>query len=62
MLMSTSASVLVSVIGEFVDDFGPDFTEDGEPLEAGESDRIESVEVTTEVTTEAEGEAAPASA
>jgi F-type H+-transporting ATPase subunit alpha len=48
---------LGKAIAEFVDDFGPDFTEDGEPLEAGESDRIDSVEVEVE-----EGEAAPASA
>ena len=27
-----------------VDDFGPDFDEDGEPLEEGESDRIKSEE------------------
>jgi F-type H+-transporting ATPase subunit alpha len=50
---------LGKAIAEFVDDFGPDFTEDGEPLEAGESDRIDSVEVEVEVE---EGEAAPASA
>ncbi len=31
---------LGDAIKEFVDDFGPDFDEDGEPLEAGESDRI----------------------
>ncbi|HEX6115581.1 MAG TPA: F0F1 ATP synthase subunit alpha [Solirubrobacterales bacterium] len=27
-------------IGEMVDDFGPDFDEDGQPLEEGESDRV----------------------
>ncbi len=29
-------------IAEFVDDFGPDFDEHGDPIEAGESDRIKS--------------------
>jgi F-type H+-transporting ATPase subunit alpha len=33
---------LSKAIGEFVDDFGPDFDEAGEPLEEGESDRIHS--------------------
>ncbi|MBU3691458.1 MAG: F0F1 ATP synthase subunit alpha [Solirubrobacterales bacterium] len=32
---------LGKAIGEFVDDFGPDFDEEGEPLAAGESDRVE---------------------
>jgi len=27
-------------IAEFVDDFGPDLDEEGQPLEAGESDRV----------------------
>jgi F-type H+-transporting ATPase subunit alpha len=31
---------LSDAIKEFVDDFGPDFDEEGEPLEEGESDRI----------------------
>jgi F-type H+-transporting ATPase subunit alpha len=31
---------LGKAIAEFVDDFGPDFDEEGQPLEAGESDRI----------------------
>jgi F-type H+-transporting ATPase subunit alpha len=35
---------LGAAIGEFVDDFGPDFDEDGQPLEEGESDRIKSEE------------------
>ncbi|MGN6257604.1 MAG: F0F1 ATP synthase subunit alpha [Solirubrobacterales bacterium] len=35
---------LGKAIGEFVDDFGPDFDEHGEALEAGESDRIHSKE------------------
>jgi hypothetical protein len=35
---------LGAAIREFVDDFGPDFDEHGDPLEAGESDRIKSAE------------------
>ena len=35
---------LGKAIAEFVDDFGPDFDEQGDPLEAGESDRIKSEE------------------
>ena len=31
-------------IGEAVDDFGPDFDEEGQPLEEGESDRVKSEE------------------
>ena len=33
-----------SAIAEMVDDFGPDFDEEGQPLEEGESDRIKSEE------------------
>jgi len=33
---------LADAIREFVDDFGPDFDEQGEPLAAGESDRVDS--------------------
>ncbi|MDP9188467.1 MAG: F0F1 ATP synthase subunit alpha [Actinomycetota bacterium] len=33
---------LSDAIKEFVDDFGPDFDEDGQPIEEGESDRITS--------------------
>ncbi len=33
---------LSDAIGEFVDDFGPDFDEEGEPIEEGESDRVKS--------------------
>ena len=29
-------------IGEAIDDFGPDFDEEGNPLEEGESDRVRS--------------------
>jgi F-type H+-transporting ATPase subunit alpha len=35
---------LGQAIADFVDDFGPDFDEHGDPLEAGESDRIHSKE------------------
>jgi F-type H+/Na+-transporting ATPase subunit alpha len=35
---------LGDAIAEMVDDFGPDFDEAGQPLEAGESDRIKSAE------------------
>jgi F-type H+-transporting ATPase subunit alpha len=56
-------------IGEMVDDFGPDFDEEGEPLEEGESDRVKSEEeherpgrtdeeAETERQAEAEGEKA----
>ena len=31
-------------IADFVDDFGPDFDEHGDPLEQGESDRVKSKE------------------
>jgi F-type H+/Na+-transporting ATPase subunit alpha len=35
---------LGKAIGEMIDDFGPDFDEEGNPLEEGESDRIKSEE------------------
>jgi F-type H+-transporting ATPase subunit alpha len=35
---------LGSAIGEAIDDFGPDFDEEGNPLEEGESDRVKSEE------------------
>jgi len=35
---------LGDAIGEMVDDFGPDFDEDGQPLEEGESDRVKDEE------------------
>jgi F-type H+/Na+-transporting ATPase subunit alpha len=37
-------SALGDAIGEAIDDFGPDFDEEGNPLEEGESDRIKSEE------------------
>jgi len=35
---------LGSAIADFVDDFGPDFDDEGQPLEEGESDRVKSEE------------------
>ena len=35
---------LGDAIGEMIDDFGPDFDEEGNPLEEGESDRVRSEE------------------
>jgi hypothetical protein len=35
---------LGKAIADFVDDFGADFDEQGDPIEAGESDRIKSAE------------------
>jgi F-type H+-transporting ATPase subunit alpha len=35
---------LGDVIAEYVDDFGPDFDEEGNPIEEGESDRVKSEE------------------
>jgi hypothetical protein len=35
---------LGAAIAEFVDDFGPDFDEHGDAIEAGESDRVRSSE------------------
>ncbi|MGN6558419.1 MAG: F0F1 ATP synthase subunit alpha [Solirubrobacterales bacterium] len=43
-LSDEDEEALGKAIADFVDDFGPDFDEDGEPLEAGESDRIHSKE------------------
>jgi F-type H+-transporting ATPase subunit alpha len=37
-------SKLGDAIGEAIDDFGPDFDEEGNPLEEGESDRVKSEE------------------
>jgi F-type H+-transporting ATPase subunit alpha len=60
---------LGKAIADFVDDFGPDFDEHGDPVEAGESDRIVSteerekgshVEEEAEGAKEEEAEAAPA--
>jgi F-type H+/Na+-transporting ATPase subunit alpha len=41
-LSDEDEEALGEAIKEFVDDFGPDFDEEGQPLEEGESDRIKS--------------------
>jgi F-type H+-transporting ATPase subunit alpha len=43
-LSEQDEEALGKAIGEMVDDFGPDFDEEGNPLEEGESDRIKSEE------------------
>ena len=43
-LSDEDEEALGKAIGEAVDDFGPDLDEEGQPLEAGESDRIKSHE------------------
>jgi F-type H+-transporting ATPase subunit alpha len=43
-LSDEDEDALGKAIGEAVDDFGPDLDEEGQPLEAGESDRIKSHE------------------
>jgi F-type H+-transporting ATPase subunit alpha len=43
-LSDQDEETLGKAIGEMVDDFGPDFDEEGNPLEEGESDRIMSEE------------------
>jgi F-type H+-transporting ATPase subunit alpha len=48
---------LGKAIAEFVDDFGPDFDEHGDPIEAGESDRIHSEEERAKPSRVAESEA-----
>jgi F-type H+-transporting ATPase subunit alpha len=41
-LSDEDESTLGDAIADFVDDFGPDFDEEGQPLEEGESDRVRS--------------------
>jgi F-type H+/Na+-transporting ATPase subunit alpha len=43
-LSDDDESALGDAIADMVDDFGPDFDEEGNPLEAGESDRVRSEE------------------
>ena len=43
-LSDEDEEALGEAIAEMVDDFGPDFDEDGQPLEEGESDRVKSEE------------------
>ncbi|MGH2957674.1 MAG: F0F1 ATP synthase subunit alpha, partial [Solirubrobacterales bacterium] len=62
-LSDEDEETLSAAIKEFVDDFGPDFDEEGNPLEEGESDRILSQEeraAPARSSPEPEKEAAPA--
>jgi F-type H+-transporting ATPase subunit alpha len=43
-LEDADEEALGKAIADFVDDFGPDFDEHGDPMEAGESDRVKSEE------------------
>ncbi len=43
-LSDEDEEALGEAIAEAIDDFGPDFDEDGQPLEEGESDRVKSEE------------------
>jgi hypothetical protein len=43
-LSDEDEETLGDAIAEMVDDFGPDFDEEGQPLEEGESDRVKSEE------------------
>jgi F-type H+-transporting ATPase subunit alpha len=43
-LSDEDEETLGEAIRDFVDDFGPDFDEEGQPLEEGESDRVKSEE------------------
>jgi F-type H+-transporting ATPase subunit alpha len=43
-LSDEDEEALGKALAEAVDDFGPDFDEDGQPLEEGESDRVRSEE------------------
>jgi F-type H+-transporting ATPase subunit alpha len=47
---------LGNAIGEAIDDFGPDFDEEGQPLEEGESDRIKDEEHRGTASAHVEGE------
>jgi F-type H+-transporting ATPase subunit alpha len=64
-LSDEDEEALGKAIAEMVDDFGPDFDEDGQPLEEGESDRVKSHQehaapARTEAEEETEEEAVPA--
>ncbi|MDX6653042.1 MAG: F-type H+/Na+-transporting ATPase subunit alpha [Solirubrobacterales bacterium] len=74
LLSDEEEEKLGQAIAQMVDDFGPDFDEEGQPLEEGESDRVkdpahrdedsdaadEAAEEETAVATDAEKEATPA--
>jgi F-type H+/Na+-transporting ATPase subunit alpha len=55
-LSDEDAKELGEAIADFVDDFGPDFDENGQPLEQGESDRVRSEEERAKPGRAAEGE------
>jgi F-type H+-transporting ATPase subunit alpha len=64
-LSDEDEEALGKAIAEMVDDFGPDFDEEGQPLEEGESDRVKSHQehdapARTEAEEETEEEAVPA--
>jgi F-type H+-transporting ATPase subunit alpha len=62
-LSDEDEEALGKAIAEAIDDFGPDFDEEGNPIEAGESDRIRSEEerrAPARVAQESEQEAVPA--
>jgi F-type H+/Na+-transporting ATPase subunit alpha len=61
-LSDSDEEALGAAIRDFVDDFGPDFDEEGEPLEEGESDRIKSEEERARRREEAPGEEEPTEA
>jgi F-type H+-transporting ATPase subunit alpha len=44
LLSDEDDKALADAISDFLDDFGPDFDEEGQPLEQGESDRVKSEE------------------
>jgi F-type H+-transporting ATPase subunit alpha len=58
-LSDDDESALGDAIADMVDDFGPDFDEEGNPLEAGESDRVRSEEEHAAPARAAEEAAAP---
>ena len=49
-LSDEDEEALGKAIAQMVDDFGPDFDEEGNPLEEGESDRVKSDEASDEAT------------
>jgi F-type H+-transporting ATPase subunit alpha len=59
-LSDSDEQELGEAIGEMVDDFGPDFDAEGNPLEEGESDRIKSEEARRRPSRAAEERAAEA--
>ncbi len=47
-LSDDDEQTLAKAVAEFVDDFGPDFDEEGKPIEAGESERVKKREQKSE--------------